>query len=262
MLNDLFLSGQVEGVSGERRPRLYTDLSSWWPLLSAPEDYAEEAAFYARTIISAYQETPRTLLELGSGGGNNASHLKARFQMTLVDLAAGMLAVSQRLNPECEHHQGDMRSTRLGKLFDAVFIHDAISYITTEADLGRVFETAFIHCRPGGVALFAPDCTRETFQPKTSHGGHDGPGRSLRYLEWTWDPDPSDSTYVTDFAYLLREEGQPVRCEHDRHVLGLFSREAWLQGVARAGFEARSLPFEHSEVPPGGCEVFLGIKKR
>jgi hypothetical protein len=27
-------------------PKLYTTLAPWWPLLSAPADYAEEAAFY------------------------------------------------------------------------------------------------------------------------------------------------------------------------------------------------------------------------
>ena len=50
---------------------------------------------------------PRTVLELGSGGGNNASHLKAQFRMTLVDRSPGMLAVSRALNPECEHVEGD-----------------------------------------------------------------------------------------------------------------------------------------------------------
>lgn len=28
--------------------KLYGDLASWWPLLSAPADYAEEAAFFER----------------------------------------------------------------------------------------------------------------------------------------------------------------------------------------------------------------------
>jgi len=59
-------------------PKLYADLAEWWPLLSAPADYAEEAAIYQRLLIDACERTPRTLLELGSGGGNNASHLKAR----------------------------------------------------------------------------------------------------------------------------------------------------------------------------------------
>jgi ubiquinone/menaquinone biosynthesis C-methylase UbiE len=149
-------------------PRLYGDLSSWWPALSSPEDYAEDAAFYRKTIVAACSSTPRTLLEPGSGGGNNASHLKAFFTMTLVDASPGMLIVSRSLNPECEHIQGDMRDIRLGRIFDAVFIEDAISYMTTEYDLQRAIETAFVHCRPGGAALFCPDYIIETFRSSTS----------------------------------------------------------------------------------------------
>lgn len=111
------------------------------------------------------------MLELGSGGGNNASHMKREFLLTLVDRSPGMLGVSRRLNPECEHVEGDMRSVRLGRTFDAVFVHDAIAYLTTEDDLRALFETAFEHCRRGGVALFVPDCVGETFEPATDHGG-------------------------------------------------------------------------------------------
>ena len=116
-------------------PRLYSELAPWYHLLTAPEDYAEEAEFYRNAIFSASDTSPETLLELGSGGGNNASHLKAHFQLTLVDLSPKMLKISQQLNPECEHIQGDMREIRLDRLFDAVFIHDAIMYMSSEADL-------------------------------------------------------------------------------------------------------------------------------
>ena len=108
-------------------PRLYGELAEWWPLLSAPEDYADEAAEYRRLIEEGARIPIREVLELGSGGGNNASHLKARFALTLVDRSPGMLEVSRRLNPECEHVQGDMRSVRLRRTFDAVFVHDAIA---------------------------------------------------------------------------------------------------------------------------------------
>ena len=104
-------------------PRLYKELASWWPLLSSREDYADEAAFYRDVIISACSTSPKTMLELGSGGGNNASYLKHHFQMTLVDLSPDMLAVSHLLNPGIEHIAGDMWTIRLGRLFDAVFIH-------------------------------------------------------------------------------------------------------------------------------------------
>lgn len=237
--------------------KLYEDLADWWPLLSAPEDYAEEAAFYERVLSSACEPPPRHVLELGSGGGNNAFHMKRSFQFTLVDVAPRMLAVSRALNPECEHVEGDMRTVRLGREFDGVFIHDAICYMTTLAELRVALETAYVHCRPGGVLVVAPDHVRDAFYPWTDCGGHDGEARSLRYLEWTWDPDPSDSTYTVDYVYVLRDADGSVRVEHDRHVEGLFSRGVWLHTLADVGFEAERVPFAHSEVP-AELDVFVG----
>ena len=99
--------------------------------------------------MEACEQPTQTLMELGSGGGNNASHLKAYFQMTLVDCSPEMLAVSKRLNPGCEHIVGDMRTVRLGRVFDAVFIHDAVMYMRTEKDLRQAMETSYIHCQEG-----------------------------------------------------------------------------------------------------------------
>jgi SAM-dependent methyltransferase len=239
-------------------PRLYEELASWWPLLSPPADYAEEAALYERALLEACERPARTLLELGSGGGNNAFYLKRRFHPTLVDLSSGMLTVSRALNPDCEHVEGDMRAVRLARSFDCIFVHDAVVYMTSEADLQEAIETAFAHCEPGGAALFAPDHVRENFRPSTDHGGHDGEGRGLRYLEWTWDPDPDDSTYVVDYAYLLRERDGSVRVEHDRHVEGLFARADWLRLLAEAGFVPSVVALEHSELESGSYEVFVG----
>src|SRR5262249_19271971 len=212
-------------------PKLYGELASWYHLLSSPADYAEEAEFARKLIVEASSSAPVTVLELGSGGGNNASHLKAHFQMTLVDLSPGMIELSQSLNPECEHIQGDMKLIRLGRTFDAVFIHDAIMYMTNEQDVRLVLQTASLHCKLDGVLLVMPDMLRETFVSLTTHGGHDsqtGDGRAIRYIEWTFDPDLSDTTYTVDFAYLLRERNQPVRVIHDTHVFGIFYRDTWL----------------------------------
>jgi hypothetical protein len=241
-------------------PKLYAQLADWWPLVSHPDDYAEEAAIYQRLLLDAAERPLQSLVELGSGGGNNASHLKARFRMTLVDPSPGMRRVSQRLNPDCEHVDGDMRTVRLGRRFDAVFVHDAVDYMATETDLRAAIETAFLHCEPGGAVLFAPDHVRENFRPSTDHGGHDGDGRALRYLEWTWDPEPADTTYLTDYAFLLRERDGSVRVAHDRHVGGLFARGDWLRWLAEAGFEATVVPVDHSELEPGQYEVFVASR--
>jgi SAM-dependent methyltransferase len=243
------------------QPLLYTDLADWWPVLSMPADYEEEAAFYCKLIEEHSKIPVHEVLELGSGGGNNASHMKAHYNLTLVDLSKYMLAVSRGLNPECEHIQGDMREIRLGRTFDAVFVHDAVSYITSEEDLVRVMDTTAAHVRPGGVVLLCPDEIKETFQESTSTGGHDLGRRSLRYLEWHWDPDPTDDQCVTDFAYMLREVGGEVRCLHDTHHCGLFSKATWLRLLEQGGFRASVVPFEHSEIEPGTMFEFVGVKE-
>jgi len=235
----------------------YTDLASWWHVISPPEEYAEEATFYLRTLRGAVADEPRSLLELGSGGGNNASHFPRTLALTLVDVSPGMLEQSRRINPDAEHRVGDMRNLRLGRLFDLVFVQDAIAYMCTEADLRAALETAYVHCRPGGAALFAPDYVRENFASSTDCGGSEREDRAARYLEWVYDPDPDDTLLTVEYSFLLRERSGEVRSVHDRHVEGLFPVETWLRLIEEVGFGAEAVPFRHSQVDRE-LLVFLG----
>jgi trans-aconitate methyltransferase len=217
---------------------MYGALADWFHVLTPPEEYGAEAAFLFDLVRRHARGPVETLLELGSGGGNAASHLRDKVKVTLSDLSPDMLVQSERINPGVEHVVGDMRTLRLDRTFDAVLIHDAIVYMTSEADLRAALTTAFEHLRPGGAAAFAPDHVLERFKPSTDHGGEDGPdGRSLRYLEWTTDPDPTDTTYVVDYALLLRDAEGFVRVEHDRHVEGLFPVATWVDLLQDVGFE-------------------------
>lgn len=248
-------------------PRMYTDLARWWPLLSPPQDYVDEAAMIAGLLRSglgdrsgpggevdgapAASRTPATLLELGSGGGHNAVHLAAFFDLVLVDLSEQMLALSRRLNPDAMHLRGDMRAVRLDRTVDAVLVHDAIDYMLTENDLDAVFATARAHLGPGGVALFLPDHVRDTFTPRTDHGGTDGEdGSGIRYLEWTWDPNPTDTWAQTEYSYLMREPDGTIRTAAESHTFGLFPTVTWLDLLQRNGFEATSVVEQSEEDRP------------
>lgn len=247
-----------EGVErGARRPKLYRELAEWWPLFSPASHYTEEAADLLPVLLAAPAQAPRTLLELGAGGGSLAYHLKGSLELTLTDLSPQMLEVSRKVNPECEHVVGDMRSLDLGRQFDLVLVHDVIMYATDPASVRATLATALRHCKPGGAVVVVPDCVKETFQPHTSTGGEDGPdGRGLRYLEWTWDPDPSDDTFEVAFAFVLREPDGEVHVEHDRHRFGLFPRAAWIEWLEEAGFAASS------RVDPWGRDMFIGKRPR
>ena len=236
-------------------PRLYSDLAAWWPLLSPPSHYVEEAADLLPALLEATEPPPRTLLELGCGGGSLAFHLKSRLSLTLTDRSEAMLAVSRAVNPECEHALGDMCTLDLGRTFDAVLVHDAIMYLTDAASMRAALATVARHCRPGGVAMLVPDCVKETFEPNSDHGGEDAPdGRGLRYLEWSWDPDPSDDTFRTAYALLLRGPDGTVSVDHDVHELGLFPHAAWIGWMREAGIAPSS------RRDPWNRDVFLGVK--
>lgn len=243
------------------RYRFYEDLAVWWPLISPPEDYEEEASFIGSLFDTAAIPV-RDVLELGSGGGHNAVHLKKRFDMTLVDLSTTMLEVSQALNPDCEHVRGDMTHLRLGQEFDAVFIHDAIDYMATEHQLREAIETAFTHCRPGGIVVLAPDHTSETFEVASQQGGTDAPdGRGVRYLEWSWDPDPDDEWTLTEYAFLLRDSSGEVEVVHETHRVGLFSRDVWIRLLVESGFDAEPVT-EMTGDARTPREIFVGHRPR
>src|SRR6266550_553760 len=216
--------------------KLFDELATWWPNIAGPDEYRDEAVFFGRLLRKSVTPRPRTLLDLGSGSGNNAFHLKGDFDMTCVDLSPHMQAVSRKVNPECQHVLGDIRTLRLGKTFDAVFVHDVVAHMTTARDLMAVMKTAHVHCRPGGAALFVPDEMRETFVPSTDHGGYDTEKRSLRYVQWVTDPDPKDTTVQVDFGFLLKDSRGRVRMVHERQKHGLFARAEWLRMLRKVGF--------------------------
>lgn len=232
--------------------RLYGDLAPWWPLISPPGEYAAEAAYLA-AVLAAAPRPAAEVLDLGCGGGHVAAHLSAGRALTLVDLSEQMLAVSRELNPECAHVPGDMRAIRLDADFDAVLVHDAVDYITSEDDLRKVIGTVRAHCRPGGLALFVPDYLADTFEELTGQGGSSDPaGRQASFRERTWDPDPADSWIQSEYEFTLRSADGSVQVVREAHRLGAFRRATWLRLLTEAGFDpAGGAALEPARPPPG-----------
>ena len=182
----------------------------------------------------------REVLELGSGGGNNASHMKRAFDMTLVEPSDRMRENSRRLNPLSARTGPVTWATCAGHgSFEVVSLHYAVMYTTTEDDLRAALETVAVHLAPEGVALVAPDATGETFSGDTEHGGgEDEKGRQARYLEWALPPEPSESTYTVHYAFMLRDVDGKVRLVHDVHREGVFPRATWLRLFREVGLDA------------------------
>ncbi len=250
-------------------PRLYTELAHLWPSLSPPEDYADEARAIRHAIFrrlgaaaaGAGAVRRPALLEFGTGGGHTLSHLKADFDCVALDIAQPMLANARRLNPEVEHHCGDMRTWRIDRLFDVVLVHDAIDYMTTAADVGLVLANARRHLKPGGLVLFAPSSVVETWTAdELAVDQQPGPdGSRLTYVSYAYDPDPAD-TSIRMVMLLLIRRGAEMRIERDDDELGLFTIDQWVAMLEDAGFEAAVEPLldQADEGPQPLAPLFIG----
>ena len=138
--------------------------AAYYDLLYRDKDYAAEA-HYVDGLVKRAQPTASSLLEMGCGTGGHAVEL-ARLGYTVhgVDLSPGMVERAQQrsaagaaFRSQLSFEQGDVRSVRAGRSFDAVIsLFHVISYQTTNADLAAVVATARAHLKPGGVFVF--DC--------------------------------------------------------------------------------------------------------
>lgn len=226
-------------------PKMYSGLAWLWPVLSAPDEYIQEAEFFQEVIFAYLAERKTTakvnVLHLGCGGGHIDWTLKKEFHITGLDLSAPMLALARQLNPECEYLIGDMRSARLERKFEAVIAADSIDYMLTEADLKAAFQTAWDHLLIGGVFCTYAEDTREHFvNNKSFCFTEEKNGIDLAFFQNYYDPDPTDTTLEKTFVYLIRRAGQ-LTIEHDQHICGLFPQATWTRLLEEVGFEVEEL---------------------
>jgi len=205
----------------------YNELAWTEDWLADPAEYEDEVGVYVDLIKRAALEPPVTLLHLGSGAGGHDWIFKRHFAVTGVDLSPGMLDKARVAHPDIEYLEGDMRTLRLNRQFDAVAIPDSIDYMASLHDLRLAIQTAAIHLKPGGVLLVVAK-TAETFQDNNFVYTGDKDGVQVTLFENNFVNPSCPNTYEVTFVYLIRRHGElTIRTDHQ--VLGLFSQTTWEQ---------------------------------
>jgi SAM-dependent methyltransferase len=246
--------------SSSDQRRLYNDLAWTWPIISPPEEYVRETEEFCKIIREHSQIGTKTLLNLGCGGGHHDNTLKRYFEVTGVDVSEAMLGLARRLNPEVTYLVGDMRTLRLGKLFDAVAVFDSLAYMLTEDDLLAAFTTAFVHLKPGGVFCTYVEQSRERFrQNKTRYSTHAQDDIEITFVENSYDPDPTDTTYESTFVYLIRRGGH-LQIETDKHLCGIFALGTWHGLLKEVGLEVTQRKFRDPSLEGGSCPMLVCLK--
>ena len=233
--------------------RLYTDLAPWFHLLTAPEDYDEEAARFRRAFSEDRRAAPHAagtrLRRREHGVAPQAPRLHPHGSV------AADTRAERATQSRVEHALGDMRTIRLGRTFDAVFVHDAVMYLTTEDDLRLAIETASIHCRPGGVASSRPMPSARPSPPAPITAATTGTGAPCATSSQR--RPGGEQAFAVDYVVLVTEPGADARVVHDRHLHGLFAEHTWLYLLEAAGFAAHVDP-GNPELEDEAQPVFVG----
>jgi hypothetical protein len=136
-----------------------------------------------------------------------------------------MLTKARIAHPDIEYLEGDMRTLRLNRRFDAVVIPDSIDYMASPDDLWQAIQTAVTHLKSNGVLLVVAK-TEETFQNNNFAYTGEKDGVHVTLLENNYINPFLPNTYEATFVYLIRQQGE-LTIHTDRHVLGLFSLATW-----------------------------------
>ena len=126
----------------------------YYDLLYRDKDYAAEVE-YLDSLLKKHGITGRELLEFGSGTGRHGRLLAEKnYNISGIEISEQMVQETQ-LTDGFTCQQGDIRTIKLDRYFDAVIaLFHVMSYQTLNTELQAVFQRAFEHLRKGGLFVF------------------------------------------------------------------------------------------------------------
>lgn len=217
------------------------------------KDFAAEAE-QVHALIQSRRPGARTLLDVACGTGAHLEHLAGLYEAEGLDLSPEMLAVARERLPAARLHEGDMSDFDLGRRFDAVVcLFSSIGYALTRERLRAAVAAMARHLEPGGVLVvepwFEPDGWRGPSGPYSLFV--DEP--DLKVARVNLSPEAGD-TVVLEMHHVI---GTPEGVESfvERHELGMFTREDYLESFRAAGLEP-----EHDPEGLMGRGLYLAVR--
>lgn len=214
----------MSGIFG----REYADAYDY---LYKDKNYLEECALIERLLRSYGKGTIASVLDLGCGTGNHAVPLAGQgYQLVGVDRSAQMLdaarakASSRQLKGTAIFYEGDIRSFRVERSFDAAFMMFAVlGYQLENRDVLAALRTARQHLQPGGIFIFdvwyGPAVLNEGPTDRVKSIATGG-GEILRWASGQLD----SQRHLCNVTYhLWRMEGERLRAKtQETHLMRFF----------------------------------------
>jgi SAM-dependent methyltransferase len=225
--------------------------------LYADKDYDAEVALLEK-VFNASGRQIRTVLDLGCGTGAHAARLASRgYDVVGVDLSDAMLDAARRRegavgSGRLEYVQGDIRSVRLDREFDAVVCMFAVlGYQIDDEDVSQTLRTVRHHLVEGGPFVFdvwygpAVEAIRPSARTRVVASGD---SEIERHASAEIEPDAHVCT--VSYRLIKRHPGRPDEIVNEAHRMRYFFQDELTRFLASSSMSLVQLsPFPDADRP-------------
>jgi len=219
---------------------MYKELAKYYDLIYSWKNYEEEVERIKELIKDYKKSEGKRLLDVGCGTGKHLEYLKNDYSCVGMDLNDEMVAIAKQNIKEVKFIQADMVDFDLKSKFDIILcMFSSIGYVKTYSNLTRTIANFSNHLEQGGVIIIEPWFTKSTY--RVGYPGmttYDGEDIKIARLNTT---KIENELSVMEMHYLIVEKNEDVKYFVDRHELGLFEVEKFLDIMTTAGLKAEFL---------------------
>jgi SAM-dependent methyltransferase len=219
---------------------MYKELAKYYDLIYSWKNYEEEVEKIKELIKQYKNSDGKSLLDVGCGTGKHLEYLIDDYSCVGIDLNDEMVAVAKLNIKDAKFMQADMIEFDLKSEFDVILcMFSSIGYVKTYSNLTRTITNFSNHLKKGGVVIIEPWFTMSTymvgFPGMTTYDGEDIKIARLNTTKL------EDDLSIMEMHYLIVERNEDVKYFIDRHELGLFENEKFLNIMNETGLKAEFL---------------------
>jgi len=219
---------------------MYKELAKYYDLIYSWKDYEKEVKKITKLIRKYKLSNGKKLLDVACGTGRHLEYLKINFSCTGIDLNEEILDVAREKVSNVVFKLADMINLDLNEKFDIITcLFSSIGYVKTYLNLEKTLVNFAKHLKKGGVALIEPWFTKAKYEVgRPGMTIYESEDIKIARLNNTI---IENNVSIMDMHYLIAERNQDVKYFVDKHELGLFEIEEFLNIMGKAGFKVEFL---------------------